>query len=78
MDCFLIFSYEILKFQIFFWIDLGLRGLIRVNPCNLGPDSLTGSTLGSSLITMLQTIEGWNQEKKTKSMRTVYNLIENK
>ena len=42
MDCLLIFSYEILKLQIFFF---NFSGLTLVNLCNLGPGSLPGSTL---------------------------------
>jgi hypothetical protein len=49
MDCFLIFSYEILKFQIFF---LNFSGLTWVNLCNPGPNFLTESTPRSGLITM--------------------------
>jgi hypothetical protein len=53
MDCFLIFSYEILKIQIFF---LNFSELIQVDPGqprNPRPDFLTRSIPGSILITMI-------------------------
>ena len=50
MNCFLIFSYEILKLKF----CLKFFELNRVDlPCNLGPNSLVGSTPKSGLITMI-------------------------
>jgi hypothetical protein len=56
MNYFLIFSYEILKLQKKNLNFPGWFGLTRVNKYNPGPGSLTESTSGSGLITMVSTI----------------------
>jgi hypothetical protein len=50
MDCFLIFLYKILKFQILF---LNFFILTRVNPYELKFNFLTKSTLESARVTMV-------------------------